>query len=91
MSFAGRINELNVRAAACHCYMCALLPHASVPAAAWSDPRPWCSKNRLCIIIGCIVLLLSAGIYKVRVLSDKTPLDTYGSLQYIISILSNIF
>jgi hypothetical protein len=40
-----------------------------------------------------MIVLLDGGTYIYRgagVLRDKTPLDTYDSLQYIISILSNI-
>jgi hypothetical protein len=50
-----------------------------------------CGKNKLGIIVGCIALCLSAGIYRVRVLRGKSHLNIYDSLQYIISILSNIF
>jgi hypothetical protein len=48
-------------------------------------------KVRLRVIMGCIVCV-SQPVYieYLRVLRSKAPLDTYGSLQYIISILSNI-
>jgi hypothetical protein len=41
-----------------------------------------CRKNILHIIVGCITLCFSTGIYKVQ-----ESRDTNGSLQYIISIL----